>query len=471
MSDDSKVIVALRLVGGAAFAEAAHHAETALKGVGEGGRIAATGISRAGQAGTVAASRLGRARAAAAGMGTAMRNVGRGVGVAGAAVGVATLGFVALAKEAFEKVQTLGEAAAVLHGVAGLSEGDGLRLAAVAQATGVKSRQLGMSLKALSTQSTQAAQGNKTSAKTFKLLGISVDEVKKQHGSLTGLLELVAAGMEKTRGGAGKLAAASKLLGRGWMGLNPILEGGGAELRSLTRFAASLGITLDGNTSKNLMKARDASYRWKLVMMAVQLFIVNKLIPALIAIASWINTNVIPAIRSIAGAARDTVKWTIGAFNGLMNFFGGLHDGIAKATSNLWGGLKTGLVDTLNWIIDTINGVIGDINAISSAIPIIGGNVLHPLGRIVPSTPGTLRTQGGKIVGTPPSGISRPPAGGTLRMQGGKIVGTPPSGINRPPAAHATAAASPLVAHLTVNLDSQVLHRGIYRVERAKSEA
>ena len=331
MASDSQVLVALKLVGAAAFGAEAKGASKELAGIGKSGDQARTGLVRAGAAATIAEGRLGRAHLNAKRLGTSLEGLGKtslvgrlksigsgltNVGGPAAAAGVALVAVAAaaeLVKTSFEKTKTLAESAAVLSNVAGLSGTAGIQLAAVASATGVQSRQLGMSLKALSTQATSAADGSKAAAKTFGLLHISLKDVKGTGGDVTKLLALVAAGMDRTKGGAAKLAATSKLLGRGWMGLNPLLEGGGKELRSLTAYAGKLGITLSGNTSANLAKARDLSYRWKLTMMAVQLFITNKLIPVLIDV----GTFAVNAAGRIVGAFGKVKKATVGIWDGL----------------------------------------------------------------------------------------------------------------------------------------------------------
>jgi hypothetical protein len=450
MADESKVIVALRLVGAEAFAGAAKGATAGLRGLGDAGTVAAGGLGKAGSNATIAQGKLGKAHLAASRLGGALASVGKGVGVAAVAVSVATLGFAEVAKSAFEKVKSLGEAAAALHGIAGLSNNDAIQLAAVAQAVGVNTRPLGMSLKALSTQASQAAAGNKTSIKTFGLLGITMGEVKGTGGDLMKLFSLVAEHMEKTKGGANKVTAASKLLGRGWIALNPLLEGGGREMRSLTRFAGGLGITLGGNTAANLAKARDASYRWKLVMMAVQLFVVNKLIPALLAIATWINGNVIPAIRDIAKFMSGVVRDVKTDVDSIVGFISALPGRISKAATGLWDGLKSGLVAVINWIITQYND-----------LPLVHGFDLGPVH--VPGLPkaSPLGT------GAAPKPAANPLIPGAGKTPSPLVPGAKPFGANLA----LSMPAAPLYANINLMLDSQVVHRGVYRVERARVEA
>ena len=470
--DDSKVIVTLKLVGGQSFSSAAREAGVALSRVGAAGDAAGAGLAKAGAAGTVASTRLGRAHLAATRLGAAMRTVGKGVGVAGAAVGVATLGFAEFAKTAVEKVQSLAETASALHNIAGLSASAGIQLAAVAQATGVKSKQLGMSLKALATQATNAEKGNKASVKTFGLLGISLAQVKATGGNLTKLLSLVAGGLERTRGGAGKLTAASKLLGRGWMGLNPILEGGGRELRSLTRFAASLGITLSGNTARNLAKARDASYRWKLVMTATQLFVVNKLVPALLQMAAWINKNVVPAVKDIA-------KWMQRFHSTLIPIAGAVAAAFVVSKIASFGSAILALVAStgpIGLLVAGLGAAVALANVLNQTIRLAAGstpnqvsNALHKAGAPQAAINDIINKLNNQGAFPTTSGGSGP---GVVNQGSG----LPP--ILKANVAHAgpvVAAARPIHLHATipveVKTDGKVLHSAVFKIERQLHEA
>jgi hypothetical protein len=352
MADDSKVVVTLKLIGGTTFAAAAKAAGGELTAMGASAERGAVGIKRAGDEATVAEGKMSKVHSVASKLGSVMAVAGKGVGVAAAGVGIATAGLVTFAKSSLDHVKTLGESAAVLHGIAGLSNETAIQLAAVTDATGVPANRLGMVLKTLSTQAVNAGQGSKASLKAFADIGVPLSALKGTGGDVYKTLLLVAQGMDKTKGGAEKTAAAGKLLGRGWQSLNPVLADGGAELKSLTKFADSLGITLSGNTARNMEKARDASYRFHLVMTALQIWMVNKFIPTILDIAKFLNQHVIPAFKWFANAADDVYKkvkpvataigtWLYNAFNDSWPTIKKVADWLGNAATNVGNFLNT----------------------------------------------------------------------------------------------------------------------------------
>ena len=68
-------------------------------------------------------------------------------------------------------------------------------------------------------------------------------------------------------------------------------------MRQLNDYAGKLGITFDKNTSKHTDQAELALAKWHLTQQAVQLFIVNKLVPAFLDFTNWFEKKGLPALK------------------------------------------------------------------------------------------------------------------------------------------------------------------------------
>ena len=228
--------------------------------------------------------------------------------VKGALAAVGTVGAVEYLKSATDGVNQLFESSMKLHAIAGLSRTDAIQWTAVTQAMGINSQKLTVAFKTLDTQFTQAQAGSTKSIQAFKDLGISQDDLNKTGGDSAKIFDLVNEHLAKMPPSARKTADEFKLLGRGTAALNPLLADGGEEFRKLQKFADSLGITLNQNTTKNIEAARDAQFKFKIAMEAAQLFVVNKLIPAFLDVGKWLSKNVVPPLKAAGGAVADFVK-------------------------------------------------------------------------------------------------------------------------------------------------------------------
>ena len=128
-----------------------------------------------------------------------------------------------------------------------------------------------------------------------------------------------------------KAAAMSKLYGRSWQDLIPFLSAGRQGIADIEKEAANLGLTLNEQNLKDLVKLRDATREWDTALGGLQLQIGLALVPALTDLAkaassfvaknrdgivagfksaatfagqlgNVIGTVVVPAISKIAGA-------------------------------------------------------------------------------------------------------------------------------------------------------------------------
>jgi hypothetical protein len=76
-----------------------------------------------------------------------------------------------------------------------------------------------------------------------------------------------------------------------------------------------------------------------------------------------------------------------GAIKIILGVMKGWAGVIGAAATGVWGALKTGLIDAVNWIIGKINTVINAVNSVTNSIPGIGGNLVSPLGLLAAPAP------------------------------------------------------------------------------------
>lgn len=242
----------------------------------------------------------------------------------GAVAGIGAFGVAQLAKEAIQSTSQLYESAQKLHGITGMSLNSAGQLAAVTKAMDINSRAVGMTFKTLATQFQAAQGGSKSAQASFRALGITQADLQRTGGDMNKIFQLVVQRLHDTAPGAARTAAEFKLLGRGAQALTPILADGGDELRKLTKFAADLGINL-GNSKKNLETARDAQFKFNLVIQAGQLLIVNKIVPAISKFVQQIRSGqgaggaFATAFRAAFGVVSTVVSAAVRAVGGLGN--------------------------------------------------------------------------------------------------------------------------------------------------------
>lgn len=227
---------------------------------------------------------------------------------AGAAAGMAA-GFASInaAKDAVNTTEELGHATLKLHNSFGLSIKSAGEFAAVMRARNVDSKQGAQAFKTLASNVVNAEAGSKGAIQTFKLLGISVKDLKGK--DFAGQLGLVSDGLKKVGPGVDKVRAASGLLGRGWQTLTPLLSGGSAAMREQLDLASRYGATLGGKTVKQVEAMIEAQRKQKLAMMGIQVSLGSALLPLFVK-ATTAFSGFVLGVREGTGAGgrfRDKV--------------------------------------------------------------------------------------------------------------------------------------------------------------------
>jgi len=265
---------------------------------------------------------------------------------AGAAAGMAA-GFASInaAKDAVNTTEELGHATLKLHNSFGLSIKSAGEFAAVMRARNVDSKQGAQAFKTLASNVVNAENGSKGAIQTFKLLGISVKDLKGK--DFAGQLGLVSDGLKKVGPGVDKVRAASGLLGRGWQTLTPLLSGGSAAMRQQLDLASRYGATLGGKTVKQVEAMIEAQRKQKLAMMGIQVSLGSALLPLFVK-ATTAFSGFVLGVREGTGAGgrfRDkvteiwrSVKPTIDAIVTLgkgVGTFAGKHPQVVKLAASM----------------------------------------------------------------------------------------------------------------------------------------
>jgi phage-related protein len=174
-------------------------------------------------------------------------------------------------------------------------------------------------MKSTATQFESAVGGGKGGAKAialFKSMGVNMTELKTHGHDMNAMLGDVTDHFNKMRPGAEKTYLATKLFGRGWQTLMPLLGQSSKALAEQRKEAAALGVTLSGNTSKNAMKLHEAQIKLKLATMGLKVQFTEHLAPALfklfdilMKLDAVIMKNMGPAFKILGQIVKDVTGY------------------------------------------------------------------------------------------------------------------------------------------------------------------
>ena len=209
------------------------------------------------------------------------------------AAGAAALAYAGLdeAKKAIDTTEELTKGTIRLQRAFGLSAKEASAFVATAKTRGVDAKQLSQSFKTLASQLEGLSQGSKGAVKVFQDLGISATQV--QGRPFADQLGAVSDALKNTAGSAKYAADASKLFGRGWQTVVPMLNKGQQGIRDLIATADKYGVTLDGKTIKSARDLAQAQRESQLASMGLQLTLGRVLIPALTKVTTFANQVVL----------------------------------------------------------------------------------------------------------------------------------------------------------------------------------
>lgn len=198
----------------------------------------------------------------------------------GAAIGSAYLGF-NQAKTAITNTQALAKQTSFLTRQTGLDVKTSSEWAATAKLRGIEAKALNTVFATLAKNTGAAARGGASQIETFNALGISQRQLKEAGDDYAAVLALVADGLAETEGGAGRTEAASRLLGRGFQTLEPILAGGAKGMEDILHRADELGATFTGKTLPAQLELIKSQRDLKLAGMGLQVAFGKFVTPAL----------------------------------------------------------------------------------------------------------------------------------------------------------------------------------------------
>lgn len=152
---------------------------------------------------------------------------------------------------------------------------------AVLQARGVDSTKAGMAFKTFATQVDSANKGSATSIDLFKELGVSQKDLVKDQGNVQKLLLDTSDGIDKLGAGTARTAAESKLFGRGWATVAPLMRDGSAALKDNLDLTKQYGDTLNQHTLKAQQNLLASQRESKIAWQGLQLQFTTAITPAL----------------------------------------------------------------------------------------------------------------------------------------------------------------------------------------------
>lgn len=287
----------------------------------------------------------------------------RAVGAAAGFVGVA--GAISEVKKSVGVVSTLAKGTAGLARVTGMEVQEASRWVAVTRARGIEAQKLTVGFTTLSKQITAANNGTKASAKAFKDLGVSQKTLAS--GNTSKIIAEVSDGMAKLGPGAERSALASKLFGKSYAALLPMLADGSAKLNENLALSDKYGLTLNGKTSKAALEAAKNQREMNMAMDGLRVSLGVAVIPFLSKAAGGI-ASFIANLRNGKGQAGDfgrVVKsvWD-GARRAVANFVQGMNLS-RQDVSNALAALKT-VFRALRPVVETV------VNRISERMRNIG---------------------------------------------------------------------------------------------------
>lgn len=263
------------------------------------------------------------------------------------------------AKRAVETTDKLAQATLKLTKNTNLDVQTASRLAAVTQARGIESNKLGMTLAKLSTQVTGGLAGQKSSVDLWNSLGVTQRDLVNANKDMPSFLGLLADRLHAMGPGFARTTAASKLFGRSWQSLLPLLRDGGKAFNDQLATAGKYGAQFDekglGSVENFIKKQREMKY----ATLGLQISFAQFLIPILVKLIGWFNQAVLwfRKHNDITSVLTGTLKAFGFVLGGIVRLIGSntvsarLFGVALAALIVLWGGSK--IIMFFTWIKET----------------------------------------------------------------------------------------------------------------------
>jgi hypothetical protein len=175
----------------------------------------------------------------------------------GAAVAFGVISFAGKVKEAIDLADSFNK----LSQKTGIAVDELSKLNYAAGLSDVSTDALSVGLKKLNVNISAAAGGSKQQAEIFRALGVAVKDSTGNVLSADKVFAQLSDRFSDSADGANKAAVGNALFGKTFTDLIPLLNGGGASLKSLGKEAEKLGIVLGADFAKNAEEFNDNLHR------------------------------------------------------------------------------------------------------------------------------------------------------------------------------------------------------------------
>src|SRR5262245_46592790 len=192
---------------------------------------------------------------------------------------------VALGKVAIDAADELND----LSKANGISTESLSQLKFAAEQSGTNLEGLTTGLRKFNKQAVDAANGSKSAADAFGIIGIKVQDASGKLKPTEELLLEVADKFSQYKDGAGKAAAAQDLFGKSGADLIPFLNQGRGGIEGLKNEADKLGLTLKGSTAQGADDFNDNLNKLKQQLGGIGLQVAERFLPALIDITKALS--------------------------------------------------------------------------------------------------------------------------------------------------------------------------------------
>ena len=221
---------------------------------------------------------------------------------------------------------------------------------------GVSSDQLADSLKDLTTNMSDAANGNEETAAKFDQLGVSIYEAQGNLRSSYDVFLDVIDGFGEMSNQAERDALAMGLINESAQKLNPLIEQGSGSLKKYAAEAENVGYILSNDQLKALTAVDEAQ---------------NRLLKSQEAVSKQISAEYAPYMSDALNQTRELIEkvgtalvdsGAVEAFGSILDSAVSLLEPLGDLTSDILpplGTLLQGIAGTLAWAADTINLIVG----------------------------------------------------------------------------------------------------------------
>jgi hypothetical protein len=200
-------------------------------------------------------------------------------------------------------------------------------------------------------------KGSGAAADAFKILGITIGELKPLMNDQVGLMGLVSDRLNMLPDGALKTATAYKLFGSRGTALINILEGGSKALQQIASDTERFGLVLSKEQVLSVEKANDEFTKLFSVVTGIAKQITGELFPKIGEIARQLRETVLVAIEDSFGSVRDFAKVIA---DKVSNFTKGASIGLVKAAQHI----SIGFVKFARFGIDFLSGFVSAVQSL-----------------------------------------------------------------------------------------------------------